>query len=408
MKVLQINKHFYPKGGSETVFFNTIQLLEQHGHTVIPFSMKDPKNRKTPYDSYFVDYTEPAQSGFWAKIKHLPSFFYNREAAEKLDWLIRDEKPDIAHIHLMFNSLSVSILPVLKKHRIPVVMTAHDHRLICPAYLFLDGKGRICERCRTGHYYHCLIHRCSKGKLFNSLALTLDSYFRKYIFPVDKYVDRFVFVGRFSYEKHIEFSAKYRGKSVVRYNFTLIPPGEVPEKENYLLYLGRISEEKGIPVLMKAMEYFPGIKLKIAGTGPLLEVLKRQNRPDIEFTGFKSGEELYDYIRKARFVIVPSEWYENNTLVIIEAYTLGTPAIGSRIGGIPEFIQDGVNGFLFEPFSVAQLKQTIGKALELSSEAYAAMCSEAQTFAANNFTEEAYYQKLIALYNDVINNTCEK
>jgi glycosyltransferase involved in cell wall biosynthesis len=408
MKVLQINKYFYLKGGAETVFFNTMQLLEQHGHTVIPFSMRDPKNRKTPYDSYFVNYIEPAQSGFWTKIKHVPSFFYNREAARKLDRLIRDEKPDIAHIHLLFNSLSVSILPVLKKHRIPVVMTAHDHRLICPAYLFRDGKGRICERCRTRHYYRCLIHRCSKGNLLNSLMLALDSYFRKYIFPVDKYVDRFVFVGRFSYEKHNEFSAKYRGKSSVLFNFTPIPPEAVSEKENYLLYLGRISDEKGIPVLMKAMQYFPDVKLKIVGTGPLLETLKRQSRPNIEFTGFKSGEELYDCIRKARFIIAPSETYENNTLVIIEAYTLGTPAIGSRIGGIPEFIQDGINGFLFEPSSVEQLKQAIGKALELSPEAYAAMCSEAQTFAANNFTEEAYYQKLIALYNDVINNTCKK
>jgi glycosyltransferase involved in cell wall biosynthesis len=403
MKVLQINKYFYPKGGSETVFFNTIQLLEQHGHTVVPFSMKDPKNRKSAYDAYFADYIEPAQSGLRTKIRQFTSFFYNRKAAAKLDRLIRDEKPDIAHIHLLFNSLSVSILPVLKKHRIPVVMTAHDHRLICPAYLFLDGKGRICERCRTGHYYHCLIRRCSRGKLLNSLMLALDSYFRKYIFPVDKYVDRFVFVGRFAYEKHTAFSAKYRGKSVVLHNFTLIPPKAASEKEDYLLYLGRISEEKGIPALMKAMESFPGVKLKIAGTGPLLESLKRQNRPDIEFTGFISGKKLYDCIRKARFIIVPSECYENNTLVIIEAYTLGTPAIGSRIGGIPEFIQDGVNGFLFEPFSAGQMKQTIQKALELSSGAYADMCSRAHDFAAENFTEEAYCRKLTALYNDVIN-----
>jgi glycosyltransferase involved in cell wall biosynthesis len=408
MKVLQINKYFYPKGGSETVFFNTIELLESRGHRVIPFSTRHPENRPTPYDAYFVNYAEPSQSGFLTKLRQLPAFFYNRSAAKQLDRLIRREKPDVAHIHLLFNSLSVSILPVLKKHRIPVVMTAHDHRLICPAYLFLDGKGRICERCRGERYYNCLLHRCSKGSLFNSLMLTLDSYFRKYILSPFKYVDRFIFVGRFAYEKHLAFSARYRDRSSVLFNFTLIAPDAAPEKGDYILYLGRISEEKGIPVLMKAAESLPGVQLKIAGTGPLLDALKSQSRPNIEFTGFLSGEMLRDAIRKARFVVVPSEWYENNTLVIIEAFTLGTPAIGSRIGGIPEFIEDGINGFLFEPSSVDQLTQTIRKALALSPRAYATMCGEAQAFARMHFTGEAYYQKLMTLYSDVIhNNKCK-
>ncbi|MDR1644544.1 MAG: glycosyltransferase [Tannerellaceae bacterium] len=408
MKVLQINKYFYPKGGSETVFFQTIELLEAHGHQVIPFCIHHPQNRRTPYDAYFANYAEPSQSGFLTKLRQAPSFFYNRSAAKQLDRLLRREKPDIAHIHLLFNSLSVSILPVLRKHRVPVVMTAHDHRLICPAYLFLDGKGRICEQCRGDRYYQCLIRRCSKGSLFNSLMLTLDSYFRKYIISPFTYVDRFIFVGRFAYGKHMEFSSRYEGRSSVLFNFTLMAPEKAPEKEDYLLYLGRISEEKGIPVLMKAVEALPGVRLKIAGTGPLLDTLKAQSRPNIEFTGFLSGEALRDVIRKARFVVVPSEWYENNTLVIIEAYTLGTPAIGSRIGGIPEFIEDGVNGFLFEPSSVEQLKQTITKALSLFPEAYAAMCGEAQSFARRHFAGEAYYQKLITLYNEVIHYNKER
>jgi glycosyltransferase involved in cell wall biosynthesis len=404
MKVLQINKYFYPKGGSETVFFQTIELLEAYDHEVIPFSVRNPQNRPTPYAAYFANYTDPAQSSLGAKLRHLPSFFYNRNAAKQLDRLLEREKPDIAHIHLLFNSLSVSILPVLKKRGIPVVMTAHDHRLICPAYLFLDGKGQICERCRGERYYECLVRRCSKGNLFHSLMLTLDSYFRQYVLSPLDYVDRFIFVGRFAYAKHLEFSSRYEGKSSVLFNFTLIPPRPVSEKENYVLYVGRISTEKGLPVLIQAMESVANVRLKIVGTGPLLDTLRSEGRPDTEFTGFLSGKALHDAIRKARFIIVPSEWYENNTLVIIEAYTLGTPAIGSRIGGIPEFIQDGVNGFLCEPSSVEELRQTIRKALSLSPEAYAVMCREAQSFAHEHFTGEAYYRKLIALYNDVIHN----
>ncbi|MDR1913077.1 MAG: glycosyltransferase family 4 protein [Clostridiales bacterium] len=407
MKIVQINKYFYPRGGSETVFFNTIELLEQHGHTVIPFCMRNVKNLDSPYASYFVDYPEFSESGFWTKIRHIPSFIYNRKAAKQLDRLLEREKPDIAHIHLLFNSLSVSILPVLKKHRVPVVMTAHDHRLICPAYLFIDGKRKVCERCRDGHFYHCALHRCSKGQLFQSVMLTIDSYFRKYrLSPLD-YVDRFIFVGHFSRGKHIAFSAKYEGSSSVLFNFTPIQPQAVTPKDDYLLYFGRISEEKGIPTLMRAMEEFPDVKLKIVGTGSLLEELKGRSLPNIEFTGYRSGEDLHDYIRKARFIIVPSECYENNTLVIIESYTLGTPAIGSRIGGIPEFIQDGQNGFLFEPGSVVQLREKIRQALSLSPESYANMCQEAQVFAANNFSGDMYYKKLISLYKEVIKNKKE-
>jgi glycosyltransferase involved in cell wall biosynthesis len=404
MKILQINKYFYLKGGAETVFFNTTQLLEQHGHTVTPFCLKNKKNRPSPYESYFVPYPELAESGLVEKARHITSFIYNRTAARQLDRLLSDERPDIAHIHLLFNSLSVSVLPVLKKHRIPVVMTAHDYRLICPAYLFTDGKGNVCERCRTGHYFNCIVHCCSKRRFFNSLILATDSYFRKYVLSPTDYIDRFIFVSKFARDKHIEFSSKYADKATVLSNFTSLQQTGMAAKDNYLLYIGRISEEKGIPALMAAMKLCPGVQLKIAGTGPLLESLKRQSPRNVEFTGFKSGDDLYDHIRRARFVVVPSEWYENNPMSVIESMTLGTPVIGSRIGGIPELIEEGVNGYLFEPRQAEQLRETIVKALSMHGEAYAAMCREAQSFARDNFGREAYYQKLMSLYNNVIHS----
>jgi glycosyltransferase involved in cell wall biosynthesis len=405
MKILQINKYFYQKGGAETVFFNTIHLLEQYGHTVIPFSLKNDKNVQSKYDSYFVDYPELSESNYLTRIGNIPSFIYNREAAKQLDNLIKNEKPDIAHIHLMFNSLSVSILPVLKKHNIPVVMSLHDHRLICPAYVFIDGKGNLCERCLAdGHYWHCITNRCSKGNLFNSIMLTVDSYFRKYFISPFDFVDKFIFVGEYARNMHIKVSPSFEKKSVVLNNFTTIPvQAPSQQKGNFLLYFGRISEEKGIPVLIKAMRDIPDVNLKIVGCGPLLDELKKHSYHNIEFVGYKSGNELHDYIRQARFIVVPSVCYENNTMVIPEGFTLGTPPIASSIGGIPEFIQEGVTGFLFEPGSVDQLKETIQKALNLQAVEYSDMCKSGNLFAKSRFAPEIYYNKLISIYNDVIN-----
>ena len=120
MKVLQIDKYYYLKGGAETVFFNTMDLLEEHGHKVIPFCLKNKKNKPSQYADNFVDFPELSESSFLTRLMRVPSFFYNTESAKKIEILIKREKPDIAHIHLLFNGISVSILPVLKKYNVPI------------------------------------------------------------------------------------------------------------------------------------------------------------------------------------------------------------------------------------------------------------------------------------------------
>ena len=160
MKILQIDKYFYRKGGAETVFFNTIDLLKRNGHKVIPFCLNNPKNRESEFDSYFVNYPELSECNLLQRLVHIPDFIYNKEAAQKLEKLIIEQRPDLAHIHLLFNSHSVSILPVLKKYNIPTIMTVHDYRLICPAYAFRDGKGNICEKCLySKSYYNCILKK---------------------------------------------------------------------------------------------------------------------------------------------------------------------------------------------------------------------------------------------------------
>lgn len=404
MKILQINKYFYQKGGAETVFFNTISLLKEKGHEVIPFAMKHKKNVQSEYERFFVDYPELSESGLFTKIKNIPSFLYNRHAAKQLEKLILEENPDVAHIHLMFNSLSVSILPVLKKYNIPVVMTAHDYRLVCPAYAITDGKGNVCERCFAGRsYWHCVINKCSHGNLLNSVLLSADSYLRKYVYDPVSYVSKFIFVSNFSKAKHAQGDVRLGEQSTQLYNFTPIKKSEKHlEKDNYILFVGRISEEKGLRTLLTAVDESPTVNLKMIGVGPLFEELKKYESSRIEFLGFRQGDELRDYIQKARYLVLSSECYENNPMVIIEAMTLGTPVIGSRIGGIPELIEEGKNGFLFETKNVEDLKLTIAKALNVVGNDYQNMCDLAEEVARDKFSKEVHYAKLMEIYESVL------
>lgn len=402
MNILQIDKYFYLKGGAETVFFNTIDLLKENGHNVVPFCLKSRKNRQSEYSKYFVDFPELSESSTFTKIKNISNFFYNTDSVKKLDTLIQNERPDIAHIHLLFNGISVSILPLLKKHNIPIVMTVHDYRLICPAYTFRNGKEEICESClKNKRYIQCFTNKCSKGNLTNSLLLSLDSYYREAFYNPLDYIDKFIFVSKFSQNKHIEANLKYKEKSVHLYNFTSDRRSDIESKKDYLLYIGRISEEKGIQTLIKAQQLVPNVDIKIVGTGPLLNDLKK-NYPNVSFLGFKEGKELEQLIKEAKFTIVPSEWYENNPLSVIESMMSGTPVIGSNIAGIPELIKDKQDGFLFQTRNYNNLADIIKEAISLSKEDYIKMSDSAYKFAIENFSKEAHYKRLYEIYLETI------
>jgi len=196
--------------------------------------------------------------------------------------------------------------------------------------------------------------------------------------------------------------------NIVLHNFMTKLDGNslARDKRNYFLYFGRLSHEKGLHTLIETFQQIPTLSLKIVGTGPDEELLtgavKSKEIRNIEFLGFKTGDELKKIVAEASFVIVPSECYENNPMTIIEAYSLGVPVIGTKIGGIPEILQDHKTGFLFAPKDVEDLKNVVARASQLNMHDYKAMSDNALRFAADNFDEESYYRKLIAFYNDII------
>ncbi len=404
MKVLLINNYHYRRGGADGVYFNTAELLTKHGHEVFYFSTQQSQNIECQDDRFFANSNDYRSLSATGRLRAIPSFFYNRDAYKKLLELLEEINPDLAHIHLFMGGLSSSILLALKKKKIPVVHTVHDYRLICPAYLFIDGKNKVCEKCKDRFYLHCTIKRCSENSLSQSAMLSLDAYFRKYLTKPISLIDRFIFVSEFSRNKHIEFDPYYIPKAEMLYNFNPeLNSAPTTIKGKYFLYFGRISREKGVYTLIDA-SLKAGISLKIAGTGPLLEQVIDQRSDNIEFLGFKNKGGLCSLVKSASFVIVPSEWYENNPLSIIEAYSFGKPVIGARIGGIPEIIKENKTGYLFNPGNKSELEQLLTKAKDLSDFEYMEMSTNARAFAEEYFHPGNHYNKLFAIYEDVIKN----
>lgn len=417
MKILLIDNFFYRKGGAEVVFLNTGKLLEEHGEEVVYFSQKWDKNLSCKDEKYFSQGISADTQGVINKIKGVSKYFYNREAATMIEKLIVAEKPDVAHIHLFWGGISPSVLKALKKYNVPVVHTVHDYRMICPAYAFRDISGNVCEKCKGGKYYKCIANRCSRGNIVMSALMSMEMYFRNAFINPRKYIDGFMFVSNFAKNKHFEHEPGFRDcRCVTMYNFQDASvlanvDDTIDTYDSYYLFYGRLSEEKGIKTLIQAMKQFPNLKLKIVGTGPLEDELKKlcvENKlGDVEFLGFKSGDELFDLVRRAKFTCVPSEWYENNPMTIIEAYTLRTPVIGAAIAGITEIVDDGNTGYLFESGNVNSLVEAIKKSAEISKDDYIKMKDNADEFADENFDKEKYYNKLIDLYKATI-DSCKK
>ena len=400
MKILLIDNYHYIKGGSETVYFNSARLLEQAGHEVIFFSRNRDLNLPYDKDSYFI-----SDSKKHTKFINLQNYFYNSEVVSHLQMLINDEKPDIAHAHLMWGCMAPAIFKVLRNNHIPLIHTVHDYRMVCPAYTFRNGCGEVCEKCRDGKFIECFKGRCSKGSVVQSAIMAAEMYYRNKKWHPTKELDGIIYVSNFAKQKHEEFDGRFINiLNTVLYNFTNVGETYSPIDEDggYYLFYGRLSHEKGIATLIEVFARHPELKLKIVGTGPKEQELKQKKCSNVEFLGFKTGEELYNLVRKARFVCVPSEWYENNPMTIIEAYSMGVPVIGANIGGIPEIIEEERTGFLFESGEAESLEKAVQKSIAVSQDEYATMKLSALRFAKEHFDSAKYKERLVRFYEKVI------
>lgn len=404
MKVLLIDVYNYNKGGAETVCFNTGKLLEEHEHQVIYFTLKWNDNNPSPYSKYFPESKE-TRRGTFKQVKNMVNYFYHFEAARKLEQLVLDEKPDIAHIHLLWGQITPSIFPVLRRYHVPILFTVHDYRIVCPAYTFRNGSGRICEDCKGKYFYRCFTHTCCKGSKVMSAVMAAEQYFRNAFFNPAKYIDGFLYVSNFArnlQEKYMPVVKTTPNITLYNFSTSIVENSKIMPNNKYFLFFGRLSYEKGVKTLLEAFKDLTDCQLKVVGTGPkedeLKEFVHTFNMQNVEFLGYKQGQELRDLVANAYFVIVPSEWYENNPMTIIEAYSVGTPVIGAKIGGIPEIVVDGETGYQFVSGSSKDLESKIVVANTLSQDEYIQLSAGTLKFAHENLSVENYYPKLIAFY----------
>jgi len=367
MKILLGNKYFYVYRGAERYLMELFSLLRARGNHVIPFSMKHEKNLPSEYAEHFVDNID---FDLPRSLRTLPrdlkmgfKLIYSPEARRKISVLLDKTRPDIAHLHNIYYQLTPSILPEIKKRGMPILMTLHDHKLICPNH-FLFSKGEICEKCMHWSYYHAVIRKCIKNSYSASLLDSLEMYVHRLWRVYERHVDLFVTPSAFLRSKLIEWGME--PDSLVHLPYCLHLDDYEPHSESnegYFIYLGALSPEKGVDVLIRAMALAPEANLLILGSGEDADRLQRLaiscGCENIRFTGYLSGKNLEKIVRNAMCIIMPSICFDNSPLAIFEAMAYGKPVIASKVGGIPELVEDGLNGALFETGNSADLAEKI-------------------------------------------------
>ncbi len=406
MKILLINKFHYLRGGAERVYFNTAKVLSEHGHDLAFFSMNRPKNVVSRWSKYFIDYVDyqDKKLSFLEKIKIVLKILYNYQAKQNLEKLLREFQPDIAHLHNIYHQLSPSIIDTLKKYQIPTVMTLHDYKLICPNYK-IYSKNEVCYKCQGERYYNCFFRKCMKDSYAKSFLVMIEAYLNNKILKLYHKIDFFIAPSHFMEDVCVKFGILENKLRVVN-NFvdsSCISNAKVSDK-SYLLYFGRLSEEKGIDILLEAMKKIEdNIKLKIVGAGPEEKKLKIKSvklkvEKNIEFIGHKYGKELNNLIINAKAIIIPSIWLENMPMSMLESMALGKVVIASKIGGISEVIKDGVNGMLFSSGNSDSLATKINQLREININDM-----EKNAIATiKNFSSKKHYDNIINIYKKLI------
>jgi glycosyltransferase involved in cell wall biosynthesis len=407
MKILYLNNYNYLRGGAENVFFNEKKIMQNNGQRVYEFTRNHSRNIKSDYERYFPKEmaTENVRYGI-QQLRSLPKLFYNFEAKLNLENLLRELPIDVAHAHNIYGGLTTAVLDVLRKFNIPVLITLHDYKLICPNYKLL-ANGKICEDCKVGRFYMAVRNCCHKESLVASTIYATETYFNEAFKKYKKNVKCFISPSVFLKNKFEEFG--WEKDTIVHIPNFIESKKYIPNYagEEYFVYVGRLSMEKGIGTLIRAFMLLPtgSTRLVIIGEGPMEGELKKTAKKDtrIEFRGYLYGEKLNQVRKNAAAVVVPSEWYENAPLTILEAFALGKPVIGARIGGIPEMIEDGINGFLFEAGNIEGLAAIMDKVLKLPKTRLKEVGKSAREKTEKEYSAERHYQALVKLYQRVLN-----
>ncbi|WP_084435685.1 glycosyltransferase family 4 protein [Desulfomicrobium escambiense] len=398
-KILLVNKFFYLNGGSERVFFLEREFLISHGFDIIDFSMKDSKNLNSNFANFFIDKVDYTNTkGIIRKLKTGFAFIHSSESVNKITKIIKHEKPNIAHLHNIYHQLTPSIIPILKENKIKVILTLHDGKLCCPSYLMLN-RGKPCLKCAGTHFHYPITTNCQQT-LARGILLSLEAYFhawKKSYDGVDAFIVPSIFLGNIVAPRIGHSKTHLIRNGIDQTKF--IPS---TKDDGYLLYVGRLSSEKGIDTLLKAHSCMNNIsKLVIVGTGPLEYKLRSHASSSVIFKGYCTGENLWELVKKSSCLIVPSEWYENAPMTILEGMAFAKPIIASRIGGIPEQVVHGETGILFTPGNTHELSQALD-AMMTDTDMRRRMGINGRLRLEKEFSIQSHNQQLLNLYQSFL------
>ena len=400
MRILVANNYFYLRGGAERVMFNDMRALAGQGEDVVPFSVSDPANAPDKYSPDFARGVDVHATHPLLKIQAAGEAIHCRRTAKSFEALVDRVRPNVLHCHNIYGRLTTSILGVAKRRSLPSVLTVHDYKVVCPSYLMLrDGKP--CHACIDGRYYRCAQHRCHKNRIAESAVYSAEAYYARF---TDSYgaIAAFLCPSRFIADLLIKSGID--SKRVVYHPNSIDARNYEPNYEgSYVLYTGRLSREKGIATLIEAISG-TGIPLRIAGAGPLEPELREQVAKDgntqVVFEGHCDSAKLADLYRNAAFAVVPSEWYENAPMSILEAFAYGKAVVASRIGGIPELVTDGEQGRLFTWGNCGELRAALCN-LWLDKPAQRRMGQNARELAISRFSQESRTASLLSIYGSL-------
>lgn len=406
MKILMANSFHYERGGDCTYTFALSRLLESRGHEVIPFATRHPLNIPSPYEQYFVprvDYDELERDRNPASaIRVLRRSVSSSEARDCIRRLLRDTKPDLAHFQGIHRHLTPSIIGPLKAAGVPIVWTLHDYVPICPNTHFYC-RGEICEACRAGRFYQAPRRRCKRDSLAASFVAALEAYAHRWM-RVYQHVDHFVVPSRFLGAKLAEHRFPSKAVTAIPHFIELKEFEASDRDEGFLLFAGRLAEEKGLRTLIEAKAVLGRGELLVVGDGPLRAEIQsgvaEKGIPGVQFLGLKTRDEVRDLAAKARCLILPSLWYENFPFAVMEALALAKPIVASRIGAIPELVADEQDGLLFTPGDSRDLAEKLGRLLD-DEQLARRLGKSGRAKAEREWSPEVHYQRLSVVYDSL-------
>ncbi len=397
--VLHGSHHYYVAGGSDRYFLELEQLLTANGHAVMPFCAADPRNLPSRYEQYFPKALDTGAP----RVTDIGRYIWSRAARKSIKRLITEQRPDLAHLHIYYGKLTSSILGPLRQQGIPVVQTLHEYKLLCPVYTCIRDAD-ICEACAGKHFWKAARYRCNRGSTARSVASALEAYVSRAAGADD--IDHFIGVSRFMTDKMQQIGIPADRISTV-HNFvdtTRFAAATAPG--SYVLYFGRLERTKGLFTLLDALREHPDLRCVIAGTGPASTELQRvaedYGLANVEFPGFVSGTALHELVRGATCTVLPSEWYENCPMSLLESLAFARPVIGARIGGIPELIEHEQDGLLFDPGNAEQLAEALAR-IGRNAVTAVEMGMAGLEKVRRDFSPAVHYEQISAIYTKLLN-----